>query len=1052
MKNEWKAKIVFIFAILLYTASFAQTQVSGTVVDTNNMPLGGATVLEKGTTNGTSTDFDGNFSISVQNQNATLEISYIGFATQGIALNGRTKITVVLLENAQGLDEVVVTALGIERQEKKIGYSTQKMSAETINEVSVPNTANLFTGQVAGLVVNNRTGLFQSPEISLRGGTPLIVVDGIIISSDMYDISPNDIADMNVLKGETASALYGSRASSGAIIITTKNPNEEGLNISVNHNTMVSAGWTVFPEFQKEYGNGSQGKYEFWDGKDGGISDGDMIWGPKFEPGVLVKQWNSPIRDKQTGEVIPWWGDVSGTQYDDKARYERVATPWKYHDNLKDFMETGVISSTDFSINQRSENGYYRLSGNFKSHKGRVPNSSLKTGGLTFKSRTNITDDLTLDAKLALNKVYTPNYPRHGYGPRNHMYTLLVWMGDDVNGEDLKNHMYIPGQEGYRQANFNYAWYNNVYFAANELNQEYDKNVINALMKLKYQFTDNLSLQLRGSAIQSNLFEDRESPKSYLNYGDPREGDYKTWNTKNLTVDYDALLNYNKSFSKDLAIDINVGASSYYNQYQQEYNATDGLVAPWIYSLNNSAGGIKGHTRLYKEAINAVYGTVSVDLFDAVYLNFTGRNDWNSTLPAQNRSYFYPSASLSTVVSNLVTMPEAINLLKVKASWAKVSKGFDPYSVNPTYYNAGYFADNPTVAYPNTIFNQDLKPEHKATTEFGIVTSMFNNRLGLDVTYYNSKRSENIINEPISLASGFSSKRNNAHEFTRKGAEIVLSANPYKTEKFKWDVLVNWSTSAERLTRLDNNANTYGNLQLDDRSDSHFAKVWEKSADGQLVIDATTGLPNSRIDAAVYQGHRDPSWRLGLQNKFKMGKFLVNIGIDGVWGGIIRSKTVEKMWWGGKHPNSTKYRDAEYAAGNPVYVPEGVNVVSGSLTYDPFGNVISDTREYQKNTTAVNWQSWSQTYPYRAAVLQSDDSFFANIFDRSFFKLRTLQITYDFTDMVKIKGMKKFTATLSGYNLLAWKKADIIDPDFGNDDSLQDPSTRYIGLGVNMKF
>ncbi|HUH46487.1 MAG TPA: TonB-dependent receptor, partial [Arenibacter sp.] len=575
-------------------------------------------------------------------------------------------------------------------------------------------------------------GLFQKPVFSLRGKTPLIVIDGIPVETDFFDVSPNDIANINVLKGTTASALYGSRGRNGAILITTKNAKVDGLEISVSHNTMVTAGFTVFPKTQTGYGNGSNGKYEFWDGKDGGISDGDMIWGPKFEPGVMVSQWDSPILDNVTGETIPWWGDVYGTQYDDKSRYSRVPIPWEYHNNLKDFLGTGTISTTDFSVANKSEKGSFRLSGNYSSQKDRVPNSGLKTGGLSFKSTTNLSESLTLDSKLSYNKVYSPNYPRYGYGPKNHMYTILIWMGDDVNGKELDEHRYIPGQEGYRQANYNYAWYNNVYFAAHELNQVYDSDVVNAQLQLRYQITDDLSLQGRGSAVIQNVFEDMQSPKTYLNYGDAREGDYKTWNSNRLTIDYDILASYRKSLSDQVSFDVNAGASSFYRKYQREYNSTDGLVVPYVYSLNNTRGNLNAKTEYYQKATNSVYATLGLDLYDAVFLTAAARNDWSSTLPKENRSYFYPSVSLSSVVSNYVTLPKAIDYLKVYGSWAKVSSDLDPYMISSYYTNNGVFGGNVKLQYPNTLINPNIEPESSDSYEFGLSSAFLKNRLSLD--------------------------------------------------------------------------------------------------------------------------------------------------------------------------------------------------------------------------------------------------------------------------------------------------------------------------------
>ncbi len=1050
LKNMIKLKLIITIALLAFVSGHSQTILEGTVLDENNLPLPGASIVIKGSVTGVATDFDGFFQIELPTGNETLVISYIGYITSEFEAANKDRALIQLLPDSQKLDEVVVTALGISRAEKKIGYATQNIDTEIIEEVSAPNVGSLFSGQVAGLTVSNPTGLFQKPSFSLRGKTPLIVIDGIAVETDFYDVSANDIANINVLKGTTASALYGSRGRDGAILITTKNAKTDGLEITVSHNTMVSAGFTVFPETQNEYGNGSNGKYEFWDGKDGGVSDGDMIWGPKFEPGVLVSQWNSPIYDNVTKETIPWWGDVSGTQYNDKSRYSRVPTPWKYHNNLKDFLEPGYISSTDFAIANKTEKGAFRLSGNFSSQKDRVPNASLKTGGLSFKSTNNLSEGLTLDSKLSYNKVYSPNYPRHGYGPKNHMYTILIWMGDDVNGKELNEHRYIPGQEGYRQANYNYAWYNNVYFAAHELNQKYDADLINAQLALTYEITDNLKVQAKGSAVIQDIFEDRQSPKSYLNYGDAREGDYKTWNSNKLTVDYDILASYNKDMSDNVSFDINAGAASFYRKYQQEYNSTDGLVVPFIYSLNNTKGAVAAKTHLEEKATNSVYATFGLDLYNSVFLNLAARNDWSSTLPKENRSYFYPSASLSTVISNYVNLPVGIDYLKAFGSWAKVSSDLGPYSTESFYTNNGVFGGNVKLEYPNGLVNANIQPESSTSFELGLSSAFLQNKLRLDLTYYNVVDTNQIIDLPISNTSGFQSRKVNGNEYTTKGVELVLGTTPIRTDNFRWDATANWSRKVRRITEIYGGNSTYNNLRLNDRADSYYATVWQKSDAGDLILN-DSGMP-IRDNFQQRLGHTDPSWTLGLQNTLKFNKLSVNIGIDGVWGGLMRSLTVEKMWWGGKHPNSTEYRDAEYAAGKPVYVPQGVVVTGGELVQDVEGTVISDTRTYQENTTAVSWQSWSQNYPYRAAVTQNENKKFANIFDRSFFKLRTLSFKYDLTELANLKGVKSLEASLSGYNLFVWKKADLIDPDFGDDNNLQDPSSRYIGMGVNVKF
>ncbi len=1046
-----KRRLLTLIFIALGTLLYAQqVTISGKVTDVSGVPLPGVNIVEKGTRNGTTTGTEGEYSIAVQ-KNTMLVFSYIGYVSIERTVSDDQTIDIELKEEAFQLNDVVVTALGITQEKKTIGYSTQEVKMEELASINTQNVGNLLTGKVAGLAVSNPTGIFQAPALSLRGKNPLIVIDDIPVETNFYDVPSGDIADITILKGTTASALYGARGRNGAILISTKSAKSEGLEVTLSNSTMITAGFTVFPETQTGYGNGSNGQYEFWDGQDGGISDGDMIWGPKFEAGVMVPQWNSPIYDNVTGETVPWWGDVAGTKYDDKSRYSRVPTAWKYHNNLKDFMETGYVSTTDFSIAYKGQKSKYKLSGSYSKQKGQVPNSYLHTGGINFTSAFDLRSNLKLDSKLSYNKVYSPNYPRYGYGPKNHMYTILIWMGDDVNGQDLKDHMYIPGQEGYRQANFNYAWYNNVYFAANELNQVYDSDQLNGQMKLTWEITRNLSIQGRTSAVKKLLFEDRGSPKSYLNYEDPRDGDYKTWNSDWLTLDNDILATYRKQLNANFNLTVNAGGSSYYRKYHNEYNATDGLIVPFVYSLNNTKGNVKASTAVEERAVRSVYGTVDFDLYDAFFLNIAARNDWSSTLPVSNNSYFYPSVSLSTVVSNLIEMPKAFDYLKVFGSWAEVSSDLNPYKISSYYSNYGSYNGQTQLTYPNTLINPDIEPEKSTSFELGLSSSFLKNRISFDFTYYNVVDENQIIDLAISPSSGFDSRKVNGNQYTTNGYEVTVNASPVKNSNLRWDITANWDTRVKKLTEIYGGAEKYGNYSKDERIDNYYATTWMKSADGQLILSEATGLP-VRNPYQQSVGHTEPDWRFGLQNRIKYKKMTLDVDIDGVWGGIIRSLTVEKMWWGGKHPYSTEWRDEEYAAGAPVYIPNGVNVVSGELTTDVDGNVISDTRAYQPNETKVSWQTWCQNYPYRAKVTESESKTFANIFDRSFAKLRRVSVSYDITQLVGLKGLKGAEVTAYGYNLLILKKADIIDPDYGNDDNLQDPSTRYVGMSLKLTF
>ncbi|MCD8178912.1 MAG: TonB-dependent receptor [Tannerellaceae bacterium] len=787
------------------------------------------------------------------------------------------------------------------------------------------NVGNALSGQVAGLAVDNPTGLFQKPNFTLRGKTPLMVIDGVPVESDLFDVSPENIESINVLKGTAAAALYGSRGKDGAILITTKMAQKEGLVVKAGVTSMVSAGFTVYPQTQSEFGSGSNGKYEFWDGADGGISDGDMTWGPRFE-GQKIAQWNSPIRNKNTGEVIPWWGDVSGTIYDDRSVYERVPILWQAHDNLKDFLRMGVITKTTFSVANKTKKASYTFNGDFSHQRGQVPNTAVYTGGLNFNSMYHLSNTVTLTSNLSYNKVYSPNYPRYGYGPKNHMYTIMLWMGNDVNGKELKNHMYRPDSEGTRQANYNYAWYNNPYFAAYELTQMHDRNTTNGQVKLNWDVLPGLTLQGRAAGRLENQSEDMKVPKSYMNYGDSRNGDYKAWHTDKLDINADVLATYTQAFSKDFAFTVNAGSSVFYRQIRQDNQSTDGLIVAKVFNMGNSLNPVSASNSLNEKAIESIYGSVNVDLFDALFLTFTGRNDWSSTLSSANNSYFYPSVSASTMVSEYLTLPKWMDYLKLNGAWAQVSSDLDPYALLATYSNGLIYGSTPSVTYPNPVadptgdgtitalVNPDILPQKTTSFEIGLSTSFLNNRLGVDFTYYRMLDENSIIKLPVSVASGFPYRFVNGNKYTTNGIELIVSANPVRNRNFSWDVSTNWSSNIRKLTEIYGGQDKYGDLKKGDRADAIYATEWAKTPDGQLILDANSGLPSYNAFKTKV-GNADPDVRFGLQNNFNIRKVQVSVDIDGAIGGTLISTTHQKMWWGGKHPKSTMYRQEEYDNG-----------------------------------------------------------------------------------------------------------------------------------------
>jgi hypothetical protein len=779
-----------------------------------------------------------------------------------------------------------------------------------------------------------------------------------------------------------------------------------------------------------------------------------MSWGPKLDSGLKIPQWNSPIRDRETGETIPWWGDVTGTQYNDKSRYERVPIDWVSHDNLNDFLRTGLVTNNNISVAYKGGKARYFLAGQYAFQRGQVPSTSLHSGGLNFNASFDLAKNLQLDANLSYNKIHSPNYPRYGYGPRNHMYTIVEWMGADVNGKELSAHKYVPGQEGYRQANYNYAWYNNPYFAAEELSQSQNRDVTNAQLRLNYQILPNLNIQGRAAMRERTTLDEMQVPKTYMNYGDSRAGDYKVWNYHQTNVDADALLNYTQSLTRDILFTLNAGTSIFYRRYRQEYQSTDGLIVPYVYSINNTQGPVIAQGTRTEKEIRSVYGSVNIDFSKYAFLTLTGRNDWSSTLAASNNSYFYPSVSLSTMVNEYIKLPKAMDYLKLYGSWAAVSTDLDPYQIMSTYTKSVGYGSEPAVSYPGGLVNYYIKPQKTTSWEAGMSTSLLRNRIMLDLTWYHTMDENQIIDLNISNASGFASRKVNGNQYTTNGWEVMANVQAVKAKEFAWNFALNWSRSVKILSEIYGGQKKFGNLKVGDRADDYYDTQWVKSADGQVVLDKN-GMP-ARDAYNQYLGHLEPSFRMGMQNTFRYKDFTLGVDLDGAYKGVIRSVLVEKLWWGGKHPASVEYRDAQYAAGEPVFVPDGVVVTGGELSRDIDGNVISDTRTYAQNTTAVDWQQWCQNYPYQARVSYKDDEKYANVFDRSYIKLRRVSLTYDFSSRLPNNiGIKGLTATIFGSNLAIWKKVPYVDPDYtgnSNDDGANDPTARYIGFGMNVKF
>lgn len=1025
---------VLLFQLFIISVSAQEIRITGNVTSgEDGSALFGVTVVEKGTTNGTVTDLEGNYSI-IATAGSILEISYIGYDKQEIAVEDRTQIDVVLQETQFELQEVVVTALGIQKEKKALGYAVQEVEGSEFEKAKEPNVISSLSGRVAGLVVYNKTGIYENPEFLLRGSHPLIVVNGIPYDTDLWDISSDDIENISVLKGTTASALYGSIGKDGAIMITTKKGTKDsrGFEVSFNSSTMFEAGFVAIPEVQTKYGTGYGGKYSYADGKGGGIQDGSgWIWGPELNKAdsttasgfMELPQYDSPI-DSITGRRIP--------------------TPWisRGGDNLRNFLETGYITSNNLSISSSTEKSDFRISISHMYQNGMVPNTDLNSVTLSLSGGYQLGKRLRADASWSYNKQFTPNYPRRGYGPQNYVYNLLLWMGTDVDVRDLQDY-WQPGLEDIQQRHYNYTWYNNPYFTAYENLQSYYKDVNYGQVSLTYDFSENLVLKVRSGLNWYGLMSELRSPKSMILYSDPTDGTYEMSTTKDFNLNSDVFLMYQKTFAGNWAMNATLGGNNRWEETNYLYATTSGLNVPGFYHLSNSTGDVSASNSLRQKMVNSVYGTLSVSYKNALFLGMTGRNDWSSALPVENNSYFYPSLSVSALVSEFIQLPDAIPFFKIRGSWAQVANDLAIYSTIPVYNDGVNWNSNASVYFPGSLRNPDITPETSKTWEVGTDIRFFSNRIGLDLTYYHTIDENDIIYFPVSQASGYSSKLINANKYKREGWEVVLNGTPVKNANaFTWDISFNWSRHRRYLLELPEGVNDLNGVTIGDRMDLYRGWVFDRSADGDIIYEG--GLPT--WDPFIKKlGYQDPDWTFGISNAFRYKFATLNVLIDGRYKGLIWSQTIRKMYWGGTHPNTVSpYRDDEIN-GEATYVGEGVSIISGDVTYDAEGNILEDTREYETNSTPVYWSDWNQYYYHDVA----DE---AVTFDASFIKLRELTLTLDVPKKwISSLSIERASVSFVGRNLWMWSNIKYVDPDAGA-DNLQTPSSRNIGFNINLIF
>ncbi|MCA1744335.1 MAG: SusC/RagA family TonB-linked outer membrane protein, partial [Bacteroidales bacterium] len=823
--------------------------ISGQVVDTQGTPIPGVSVVIKGTSEGTITNLDGIYSLVNVPDNAVLQFSFLGMKSQEVLVGTNGKIDLVLMDEAFGIDEVVVTALGIKRDEKALGYAVQKVSGETLTTVKGVDVATSLTGRVAGLLIKNSTEFTAEPSIQIRGEEPLLVIDGVPYGNmSLRDVPSDDIESISVLKGATASALYGSRGGSGAIMITTfRGSEKKGLSVSVNSSTMFNAGYLAIPELQSQYGRAlktnADGDLEY-------VRSGDGSWGAPME-GQSVIQWDPVSKSMKAMPYLPVGKD-----------------------NFKNFLETGYVINNNVSLVQQGELGSFRTSATWVQNKGQYPNS--KYDKLTYSIGGEMqVNKFSLSSSMSYNKQTSPNTGFGGYTGYDPMYALLIWSATDWDIRQYKDYWLVPNEV---QNNSYTAGNNNPYFDRNERTHSINKDILSGTLALMYDLTPWLKATLRtGYDTYSNRQEITISKGSFQGagsasvldggsevWGESQKGSYNQGIGRGFSSNNDVLLTADHKVG-DFTFEGLVGGSLFYGQDEGiEALTKGGLSIPAFYSLKASVNPVAVQSRMFRKQINSAYGRFGMSWKNILYAETTLRNDWVSTLPESTRSYSYPSVSGSFIVSELLPKTDWLSMWKLRSSWVTVKNPASIYAINSVFSIANNtWGTLSSATLPTSIRGTDVLPESSTTFEMGTMVNLYKNRASVDVTYYNKRMYDFLKSAGISSAAGYYSNFiNTDEEITRKGVEVTVNGTLVRTADWRWDVSLNWSKYARYYTQLDE---VYSAdkpwVKVGERADAYALRDYMKDNSGNIIHNVS-GLPTYSAYDSKY-GYSDPDWIWG---------------------------------------------------------------------------------------------------------------------------------------------------------------------------------------------
>jgi TonB-linked SusC/RagA family outer membrane protein len=984
----------FLAALLLLCTQqiFAQKSVSGTVVDSDSgSSIPGVTVMVDGTGSGVATDFDGKYKIDVSGPEAVLVFSFVGYNTQRIKVGERSNIDVTLAAGVE-LDEVVVTALGVSREKKALGYSIQEVSGDDMGNARESNVVSAMSGKVAGVQVYSSSNLGGSSRLILRGNgsilgenQPLYVVNGVPIDNSSFttanqsrgaggydfgtpinDINPDDIESVSVLKGPAAAALYGSRAANGAVIITTKGGTLstgacKGLGIEVNSGISFQ-NVAILPEYQNEFGGGAGPNW--LDTINGAFIPDygyDGSWGPALE-GQNARHWDSWfVGDPEYGKARPWEANPT---------------------NVEDFFRTGVTFTNNFAVTGGGENTSYRLSYTNHNQTGTQENSELRRNLLSFTGGAKISDKLTSNVNINYAKTNALGRPLTGYS-ESVMSQFNQWFQRQLNMDRLREYENPDGSQ--RTWNPNDAvngdmaphYWDNPFWERYKNVENDSRERVYGSLGMTYQINDWLSLTGRG---MTDLYTDRREER--IATGGVRIPKYSETIRTVKETNFDAILNLNRDLSEDLTLTGLVGVNQRLRTYNLNSGETQGgLNTPGFYSLANSASELLTKDELSTKKVNSAFAQASFGYKRMLYVDITGRNDWSSTLPADNNSYFYPSATASFIVSEVLDA-SWLSFAKVRLGWAQVGNDTDPYQTTVSYLVNPNFGSNPNASVPNSLYNADLRPEKTSGLELGLEGSLLLDKIRFDVTFYKQTTEDFIFNVSQSASTGYSSRLLNAGTVENTGVELMLGGTPVETESgFRWDVSINWSKNNNELVEIAEGIETirltslFGvalEARVGEPLYTFMGYDYQYDDAGNKLVDADGVYLTT--DEIVPIGTTQADWTGGLTNTFSYKGVSLYLHVDMQKGGSLHSYSNQWGRYSGMFIETVENNIRE----------DGI-VVEG--VYAPGTTINDQDVSGQTNSTVLDAQS--HFFLNGGYVVHAADQY-----DATFIKLREARLSY----------------------------------------------------------